>query len=330
MKPTDDAVRLFRAGTRAIQKQFSAHQKITWLSMLFFGVAVQAQDAVTVVDTTKAWKSKGVFSLLLNQSSFSNWQAGGENNISGTIGVNYDLNYKKDDWSWDNKVIASYGLVKTNNSPFEKKTDDRFEFNSQVGKKAFGYWSYSFFLNFKTQMTKGFIYGVDEFGKEIRDENTNILSPGYLTFGPGMSWKKNDNLKFNLAPATSKLTFVDNAYTSDRIVFDGTDFVVEPYVDGEYFGVDRGNSMRYELGFYASGYYKLAIMTNVTFENIISLYSNYLEDPQNVDLDYQLNVVMKINRFLSTNISFQTIYDDNAFRGFQTREVFGLAVNFNF
>ncbi|HMI07001.1 MAG TPA: DUF3078 domain-containing protein [Flavobacterium sp.] len=296
-------------------------KKITVLSMLILGIYMaKAQDAAVVpTDTIKAWKTKGVFGLLLNQSSFSNWVAGGENNISGTVNANYDLNYAKSDWSWDSKLIASYGLVKTNNSAFEKKTDDRFEFNSLVGKKAFGYWSYSFFLNFKTQFTKGFVYGTDVNNAEIRTENTNIFSPGYLTFGPGMQWKKDDNLKFNLAPLTSKITFVDDFYTSDPL-----------YVDGTYFGVDPGKSTRYELGFYASGYYKFAVMTNVTFENILSLYSNYLEDPQNVDMDYQLNIVMKINKLLSTNLSFQTIYDDNAFRGFQVRQVFGLAVNYTF
>ncbi|MFY0481741.1 DUF3078 domain-containing protein [Flavobacterium sp. PLA-1-15] len=281
--------------------------------------AVNAQEAETKTDTVSPWKSKGNASLLLNQSNFSNWAAGGENNLSGNIGINYDLNYKKDDWTWDNKLMASYGLVKTNNSPFEKKTDDRLEFNSILGKKASGQWSYSAFLNFRTQFTKGYIYGKDENGAETRTENTGFLSPGYLTFGPGMLWTKDQNLKINLAPATSKLTFVDNYYTS-----------LPGYVDGSYFGVDANKSMRYELGFYASAYYKLDIMANVTAENILNLYSNYLEDPQNVDMDYTLNIVMKINRYLSTNFAFQAIYDDNAFRGFQTRQVFGLGINYGF
>lgn len=312
-------------------------KKILLSLLLFLALAPSfAQNAdpaaaAAVPDTTRAWKSKGVFSLLINQSSFSNWQAGGENNISGTAGINYDLNYAKDDWTWDNKLIASYGLVKTQNSSYEKKTDDRFEFNSIVGLKATGEWSYSFFVNFKTQMTKGYEYAKDSLGREVRRENTNILSPGYLTFGPGMLYKKNDNLKFNLSPATSKITFVDSYFTGDRFIVDPNGVAVwTPYEDGKYFGVDRNKSMRYELGFYAAGYYKFALMTNVTFENIISLYSNYLEDPQNVDLDYQLNIVMKINRYLTTNLSFQTIYDDNAFKGFQTRQVFGVAVNLAF
>lgn len=278
---------------------------------------VNAQE--TQNDTIKYWKSKGNASLLFNQSNFSNWAAGGENNLSGNVGINYDLNYKKDDWTWDNKLMASYGLVKTNNSPFEKKTDDRLEFNSILGKKATGQWSYSAFLNFRTQFTKGYIYGTDDNGQEIRTENTDFMSPGYLTFGPGMLWTKDQNLKINLAPATSKLTFVNKDYTSDP-----------GYVDGSYFGVDANKSMRYELGFYGSVYYKLNIMANVSAENILNLYSNYLEDPQNVDVDYTLNIVMKINKYLSTNFAFQAIYDDNAFRGLQTRQVFGLGVNYGF
>ncbi|MDQ6470136.1 DUF3078 domain-containing protein [Flavobacterium sp. LHD-80] len=286
------------------------------------------EKAVKKINDTiegEGWKTKGTVSLLLNQSSFNNWIAGGEDSFSGTLGINYDFNYKKDDVTWDNKILASYGLLQTKNDDFTKKTDDRLEFNSIVGKKAFGQWYYSYFLNFRTQFSTGYIYGQDPNGKQIRTEQTKFMSPGYLTTGPGIYWTKDANLKINFAPLTSKFTFVDNAYTTGIDRFTGL-----PYVDGAYFGVDEGKSMRYELGFYASVYYKLAIMTNVTAENTLNLYSNYLEDPQNVDIDYSLNIVMKVNKFLSANLSFQAIYDDNAFEGLQTREVFGLGVNFGF
>jgi hypothetical protein len=290
-------------------------KKLGIILLNLFGIlSMQSQD-VMKSDTTKVWTQKGNFSLLFNQSNFNNWAAGGENNLSGNVGVNYDFNYKKKDVTWDNKIIASYGLVKTKNSPFEKKTDDRLELNSLFGKKAKGLWYYSAILNFKTQITKGYVYGKDANGAEIRTETTNLLSPGYLTFGPGMLWKKSNNLKFNIAPATSKITIVDSDFTVPN---------------KGYFGVEEGKNVRYELGFYGSGYFKFNLMTNVSLENIISVYSNYIEKPENIDLDYQINVVMKINRYLSTNLSMQAIYDDNAFQGFQTRQVFGLAVNFGF
>lgn len=285
-------------------------------ALLITSAKAQETETTTIVaDTTKAWTTKGNATLLFNQSTFDNWLAGGENNVSGNIGVNYDFNYKKNDWNWDNKIIASYGLVKTRTSSFAKKTDDRLELNSLLGKKASGYWYYSAFLNFKTQFTQGYLYDRDINNAEIRTKYTSFMSPGYLYFGPGFLWKKNDNLKINLSPLTSKFTFVDKGMTLP---------------DEAYFGVKEGETMRYELGFNASAYYKVGVIANVSFENILNLYTNYLEETKNVDMDYQLNIVLKVNRYLSTNISFQTIYDDNAFQGFQIRQVFGVGANYGF
>lgn len=297
------------------------------LGFAFFSIlSINAQEVVkeiekvtkAIEDTTRTrgWTKKGDVIFLFNQSSFSNWLAGGENNFSGNLGLNYDFNYKNEDWSWDNKIIASYGLLQTQNAEFEKKTDDRLELNSLAGKKAGGLWYYSLFVNFRTQFTRGYEYTTIG-GIETREEFTNFMSPGYLTFGPGLMWKKTDNFKFNLAPLSSKMTFVSEELR-------------EKFAGQNYFGVDEGKTLRYELGFFASGYYKFNLFENVSAENILTLYSNYLEDPQNVDIDYQLNIVMTINKFLTTNFSFQTIYDDNAFKGFQVRQVFGLAVKYGF
>ena len=86
-----------------------------------------------------------------------------------------------------------------------KNLDDRLEWNSVLGKKAKGNWNYSLFLNFKTQFT-------DDLNSETKGP-TSILSPGYLQVGPGMLWKKNDDLKVNIAAATSKLIVVDKELT---------------------------------------------------------------------------------------------------------------------
>jgi len=145
-------------------------------------------------------------------------------------------------------------------------------------------------------------------------KTTHFLSPAYLQAGPGMLWKKSDNLKVNIAPATSRLIMVHNHFTEF----------------GSSFGVEQGKTTRFEFGASVAAYYKFNIMENVSIENILTLYSNYLENPQNIDIDYSMNLVLGVNKYLSANISFQTIYDDNAFKGFQTREVFGLGVNYGF
>uniref|UniRef100_UPI004049A7AE DUF3078 domain-containing protein n=1 Tax=Flavobacterium sp. TaxID=239 RepID=UPI004049A7AE len=274
--------------------------------ILFFLMIATVSFAQETEKDTTYWTKKGNFTLLVNQSSFDNWQAGGQSNVSGNVGANYDFNYTKGNISWTNKVIIAYGLTQIKDQP-EQKTDDRIEFTSTAGKKAGGNWYYSLFFNFKTQMDAGL-----DPATGIR--NSQLFSPAYFQIGPGMLWKKSDNLRVNIAPATSRLILVDGRFTELA----------------SSFGVEQGKTSRFEFGAAVNGYYKFQIMENVTFENILNLYSNYVEDPQNVDLDYQLNVVMKINKYLTTNFAFQTIYDDNAFRGFQTRQVIGLGVNYTF
>lgn len=265
-------------------------------------------------DTTY-WNKTGKISFLFNQSSFSNWIAGGDNSFAGNLSGYYEFNYKKENIVWNNRVDAAFGLTRSDDSEFNKKTDDNIQYNSLLGIKANGNWSYSAFLNFKTQFTTGYEYDEDDSGNETREKYTSFMSPGYLSFGPGLFWEKNENLKFNLSPLSAKFTFVDKDLT-------------EP--NNDYFGVDEGESYLFELGFRASAYYKFQLFENVNIENIIALYSNYLNKPQNVDLDYTLNIDMKINSFLSTNFIFQTIYDDNAYSGFQVRQILGVGLNYNF
>ncbi|NND63426.1 MAG: DUF3078 domain-containing protein, partial [Flavobacteriaceae bacterium] len=172
-----------------------------------------AQDADAEADAPKeGWTRGGTFTLLFNQSAFDNWLAGGQNNIAGNVGINYDLNYAKGDWSWDNKLIVSYGLTKIEDSDLQK-TDDRLEINSLAGRKASGLWYYSAFFNFKTQMDSAF--QTDENGNEFK--TTHFFSPAYFQFGPGMMWKKSDNLKVNFAPATAKVIMVHDEFTDPTI-----------------------------------------------------------------------------------------------------------------
>ena len=71
-------------------------------------------------------------------------------------------------------------------------------------------------------------------------------------------------------------------------------------------------------------------MKNVSIENILNLYSNYLDKPQNIDIDYTMNLDLTINELLSTDLTVQVVYDDNAYQGFQVREIFGLGFNLKF
>ncbi len=297
--------------------------------LLISSTMVFAQEETKEEAPKEGWTKGGNIGLLFNQSAFNaEWLGGGTSNIAGNLSISYDFNYRKEDITWDNKILADYGLTKLKDQEFTRKTNDRFEFNSLVGKQVKeSLWYYSFFLNFRTQFAPGYVFGTDDEGNETRTETTHIFSPAYLQAGPGMLWKKSDNLKVNIAPATARLIFVDGDFTevgNDQAIIDAFNDA------GGYFGVEANETTRFEFGAALSAYAKFELMKNVSMENILNLYANYLEDPQNVDIDYTANIVMTINKYLSTNLTFQAIYDDNAIGAFQIREVFGLGVNYGF
>jgi len=137
---------------------FNPVKKLILFTLLFSFCALSAQTKEPAVEKKKdsipKWKVHGKFTFLLNQASFSNWLSGGQDNVSGNTTINYDFNYKNDEWNWDNKLITGYGLSHINNEGY-RKTNDRFEFNSLLGLKSKGYWFFSFFTNFRTQYSKG-------------------------------------------------------------------------------------------------------------------------------------------------------------------------------
>ena len=269
----------------------------------------QEQKTDSIID---GWQKSGKTSFLINQTAFSNWVSGGENSIAGTLSVDYNLNYAKNGWSWDTKMIGSFGVNKNSDSRFFKKIDDRIEINSVVAKKFIEKFSFSSFLNFKTQFAKGFKYSNNEDGYEIRTELTRIFSPAYIQLGVGMYWKESNSLWVNLL-VTGRLILASKKFTND--LNEGE----------EYFGITQGQNSRFELGASVSAFYKFELVENIILEQSVNLY--LIICIKQIILMWIIHCLMfmRINDYLSTTLVIQCLYDDNAIKRVQLREVFGLA-----
>lgn len=291
------------------------------LSLSFASIVGYAQDT-PATDTTKTWTIHGENTFLINQSSFSNWAAGGVNSIAGNLVFNYGFNYKKNKWSWDNKAIAGFGLSKQDDIGV-RKNDDRLILNSLLGYKASKYWMYTFYANFQTQFAKGYRYEGDK--KEVISD---LFAPAYLTLGPGFAYKRDDNFRVNISPFASRFVFV-----RDRNL-------------AASFGNDPMKRLRYEFGASLDAYYKINLVENISLENILKLYSNYLDKPQNVYTDYTANLFMKVNKFVTVNAGVQLLYDDKTAipvfddngakidglgkRALQVKQIFGAGFTYKF
>ena len=279
--------------------------------ILITSVNIYSQE---IVENDSLWTKRGNVTVLLNQTGFSDWVGGGTNNFSGTIKFDYEWEYRNKGWDWLSNLESAFGLAKYKNAPFARKIDDRILIQSIVGKEFTRNLSFSAFFNFTSQIGNGYKYKKDDDNNEIRELTTRIFSPAYFQIGSGFLWKKDEKLWVNYSPIASRLILVSKKFT-DGLSENDT-----------YFGVSPNKSSRYELGANLTFHSEGSLLKNINYKQDLKLFSNYLEDPSNIDLDYLAQIEINVNPLLSTQLIFQLIYDDNAISRLQVREVFGVGV----
>lgn len=249
------------------------------------------------------WKQKSNASLDLSEVTFVNWNAGGSNSVSALLGFNYNANYKDKYFFWKNGVSIRYGLNKQQKREL-RKTDDLFEITSNLGYKPENnsHWFYSARFNFKTQMANGFKY------PDTTTPKSRLLAPGYLFFGGGMEYGKDiDELSFYFSPLTLKATFV-----LDEDLANAGAFGVTPAVfDNEGNIIRPGDSVRSEVGILITNSYEMAVAENIIARNLLSLYSDYVNNFGNIDIDWRIGFDFKVNSFVRATLESHLKYDDD-------------------
>lgn len=250
--------------------------------------ALQERAALATSDTL--WKFGGTAGLNFNQAYFSNWASGGQNTVAITAMTSLFAKYAKERHSWDSSIDLAYGLLAQDGNK-AIKADDKIDLTSKYGYQLRNpHWYYSALFSFRSQFAPG--YEIED-GIEIGEKTSDFLAPAFTIFSLGMDYKPNDNFSALLSPLTTKITIVND----DRIAPD--------------YGLDAGDNMRAELGAFVKLTYQRDVLENVNLLTKLDLFSNYMEDPQNVDVNWEVLVSMKINKWLNASISTQLIYDDN-------------------
>ena len=238
--------------------------------------------------------SKGQFNIHFSQVQLSNWAAGGQSNLSLLTKFDQNWNYDRGRFGWDSELHLAFGLLHRPEDRVIIKTDDRVEWSTKLGYRATESGFITFMAHFRSQFAPGYAM---ENGIPMRDLlNSNFLAPGYGVLAGGMDYKTNDgNLALFLAPITTKATWV----LDDSLSAAGA------------FGVEPGQRSRYEMGGYLKLNYKKVFTEEISYAVRIDLFSNFLDNPENIDIYSDHVLTLKVNPWLSTTISATMIYDDD-------------------
>ena len=278
----------------------------TFIALVFGASVYQAQIDLDIEKKLKTkskiskqdslvWKKGSIVNLGFNSVGLTNWAGGGQNSISVQGLVSLYANYFFNKTSWDNNFDVAFGVIKSGvgaDIPWFKN-DDRIEFNSKLGHKLNKNWYYSGLVNFRTQFT----YGYNTVEEKLNNNYfSNLFAPAYGIIALGLDNKPNEQLTCFISPITIKNTFV----LDDSLSSLGA------------FGVEPGQSIRSEVG----GYVKFAFtkkepfnIKDVSFKSNLTLFSNYINEPQNIDVTWETLTSLKIGKTFSLTLSTYLIYD---------------------
>lgn len=282
------------------------------IALLFTAQLAFAQDAE---NETSPWSHGGMVGLNFAQSHFSNWVAGGQDNINmlGTVVYNIDFNKGNSKWENDLDMQLGYNYFDLKKKPI--KTDDRLFFGSLYGYNVVNdklFVSANF--TFQTQFADGYDYKSADTAQV-----SAFMAPGYLTLGLGVDWTptKSDarvTFSLNVAPVTGRVTIVNNQDFANE----GRYGVKGAEYDENGMMTKEGERTHWELGAKVTAKFKAEVFKNVIFSSKLDMFCDYVNELGRnyncpVDFDWDNLLTFKVNDWLNCNISARLVYDEDAF-----------------
>ncbi|MCI1640231.1 MAG: DUF3078 domain-containing protein [Bacteroidales bacterium] len=283
------------------------------------------------------WTNSVLTKLDFGQMNLTNWAKGGYNTLSMTSNVDAKANYAKAKTVFTNRLQLNYGFFYSEDKPLIQKSDDRIYFESRWGYKAGKVLNYSASFSFKSQFSNSYKYSVptsDGTSDPTRQDwldarllKSGFLSPAYTDLGFGMDWVPNKWLSVNLAPITGGFVIVKDktlrpSYSmslrklneEEQAEYD--EAAAATYANAIEKGEAIGQfykSAKFEFGAKLTTDFKFKVNDNFNYAGQLVLFSDYLDNPQNLRVNWDNQFDWKLAKYFSMSITTNLIYDDNVY-----------------
>ena len=254
----------------------------------------------------KYWTTSSVFDLGLNQTSLTNWAAGGFNTVTLSAGIDAKAGYAKELLSWNNRLQLQYGFIwSQDKANVLQKSNDRIYLESKLAYKTGkdSKWNYTASYDFRSQFTNTFGKYIEKESGSGQWEATNLksgwVSPAYNNIAIGMEWKPNEWFDVNISPLTGSLTICNIPELRKGYGM--------PLIDGTE--ADYRNLL-FQFGASVKANAKFAINDVFTYETQLVLFTDYLNKPflQN-RVNWDNKISWQIAKFFKIGFNTWLIYD---------------------
>ncbi len=287
-----------------------------------------AQKAEQKVEKPNYWTESLMTNIKFGQTSLTNWAAGGDNTVTLQAFVDGNANYKKGVLFWNNRLQLDYGFVYASSKPILQKSDDRIYLESKFGYKneSMKHFSLSINYDFKSQFNTGYDYktpsapeGYDKLDdvpmgelidlwKDARVVKSGFLAPAYTNLAIGIDLKPAKWVSLNVAPLTGGVVIV----RKEQLRGNYSMKVKDEWIDNPDMPTDGSQlrSARFEFGAQIKADFAVNVNENFKYTSQLVLFSNYLDKPQNIRVNWDNRFDWKLAKYFSLTLTTNMIYDD--------------------
>ncbi len=288
-------------------------------ALIFVVVNLRAQEAEAPKQGWETGAGLGLDFVQLFQ--LNPRQGAGQNRIGLGGATNFFANYKKERLAWDNLTTWQFGLQRLGSGviaqgaiekiPFQKAIDE-LRLNSKVGYKIseMSKFFYAANLSFLSQLVPTYndpgLPG--NFPNSLSDTSTllsQFFSPATITISAGIDYKPTDKLSIYYSPIGGKFIIVGNDVIAATGVHGNP---VDKDPQGNIIGFDNVLSQMGSL--LRINYANKFMEDRLAFTSAILLFSNYLENPQNIDVDWTNELAITIFKGFQLSATVNVFYDD--------------------
>lgn len=259
---------------------------------------VVAQNNASLSVSTAEWKTELVSHLGINQTTLSNWSAGGENVFSWRFDLDGNFDLVDNGYSWKNSLKVAYGSSRTGSDETVKSVDE-LKFSSVYTWKLGGVINPFVSFSLLTQLTEGYDYSTSP-----STAISNFFDPGYLTQSVGLGYELSPNWTVRFGGSVKET--VTSTYTNFA---NGNTFLVEP-------GVEMVSD------------YSQVFEEKIKFTSKLAVFSN-LKGYDQVDYSWDNQVTVEIMEYVSSLFGIQLVYDRDASDTQQVKSFYSFGLRYS-
>jgi hypothetical protein len=251
-----------------------------------------AADDTIAVAKPKHHILQGKNMMSFSQVSYSDsWESGGNPSVTLRGASNLSYTYTRGLVFFQLVFDGAYAMT-WESGPGMQKKEDRWSFTNTLGFRIANQspFYYTALVDLKTQFAPGY--------KSATDETiiSRLFSPAYLTVSLGLSYKYKNELSITLAPVSGRFVLVLDTTIANMGLYE----------------VAPGEKVKSDLGCYLGIVYSKNFLKHLFFSSKLELFSNYTDQPLNIDMDWENKFGFKITPWLTAEFYIRLVYKDKS------------------